>query len=330
MDNFKSFENLLYTINDGNVDDIALRLFRYQANHNPIYGKYLQYLRVSTQSVRHVNEIPFLPISFFKSQILKTGTWENETFFTSSGTTGKSTSTHFIADLTFYVNHAQKCFEHFFGPINQYHFFALMPSYLERENSSLIAMIRSFIQKSESEYSGFYLYDYEKLLDDIEKCKKQGNKKIVVWGVSFALLDLAEKYRPNFHDCIVFETGGMKGRRKEITRFELHNQLKSNLSAASIYSEYGMTELLSQAYSRGAELFYPSPWMKVIAREVVDPLEKGMIDRVGGLNVIDLANIHSIAFVETEDAGKVYSDGSFEVIGRRDNTDVRGCNLLVE
>lgn len=320
----------MYTINATNVEDIALRLFRYQANHNPIYGKYLQHLRVNAQSVRNVNEIPFLPISFFKSQTLKTGSWVNETLFTSSGTTGTATSTHFIADLNFYLSHAQRCFEHFFGPINQYHFFAVMPSYLERENSSLIAMMRSFIQKSESEYSGFYLYEYEKLLLDIEHCRKQSNKKIVVWGVSFALLDLAEKYRPDFHDCIVFETGGMKGRRKEITRFELHDQLKQKLNANSIHSEYGMTELLSQAYSKGAELFYPSPWMKVIAREVVDPLEKGLINKTGGLNIIDLANIHSIAFVETEDSGKVFSDGSFEVLGRLDNTDVRGCNLMVE
>lgn len=330
MDNFKSFETLLSTINAGNVEDIALRLFRHQANHNPIYGKYLQHLRVNPQSIQRVSEIPFLPISFFKSQTLKTGSWATETLFTSSGTTGKSTSTHYIADLNFYLNHAQRCFEHFFGSINQYHFFAVMPSYLERENSSLIAMMRSFIQKSESEYSGFYLYEYEKLLRDIEYCRKHSNKKIVVWGVSFALLDLAEKFHPDFQDCIVFETGGMKGRRKEITRFELHDQLKQQLNASRIYSEYGMTELLSQAYSRGAELFYPSPWMKVIVREVVDPLEKGLINRTGGLNIIDLANIHSIAFVETEDAGKVFPDGSFEVLGRLDNTDVRGCNLMVE
>ncbi len=320
----------MYTVNDSNINDIALRLFRYQANHNPVYARYLQYLAVNAQAIREVSEIPFLPISFFKSQTLKTGEWVDETRFMSSGTTGKLTSTHHIADLDFYLNHAQRCFEHFFGPLNQCDIFAVMPSYLERENSSLVAMMNSFIQKSESKYSGFYLYEYEKLLSDITSCKKHSTKKTVLWGVSFALLDLAEKYRPDLSNCIVFETGGMKGRRKEVIRQELHDQLKRYFNVANIYSEYGMTELLSQAYTHGSELFYPSPWMKIIVREVVDPLMKGQINRTGGLNVIDLANIHSIAFIETEDAGKVLADGSFEVMGRLDNTDVRGCNLMVE
>jgi hypothetical protein len=330
LDNFKSFDSLLYTVNDSNINDIALRLYQYQANHNPIYAKYLQYLGVNGKVIHDVNEIPFLPISFFKSQILKTDQWKEELCFTSSGTTGKNTSTHYIANLNFYLTHAQRCFEHFYGSIDQYHIFALMPSYLERENSSLVAMMSSFIKKSESEYSGFYLNEYENLLRDIEACRKKSTKKILLWGVSFALLDIAEKYSPDLHDCLVFETGGMKGRRKEITRLELHQQLKNNFNIDHIYSEYGMTELLSQAYTRGGDLFYPSPWMKVIVREVVDPFEKGQINRTGGLNVIDLANIHSIAFIETEDAGKVFADGSFEVMGRIDNTDVRGCNLMVE
>jgi len=312
------------------MNDIALRLFRYQANYNPVYASYLQHLRVNANAIGKVNEIPFLPISFFKSKILKTGQWREELYFNSSGTTGSSTSTHYIADLNFYLNHAQRCFEHFFGPLNQYAIFALMPSYLERENSSLIAMMRSFIEKSKSEFSGFYLYEHDKLLHDIETCRKVGNKKVLLWGVSFALLDLAEKFHPDLSDCIVFETGGMKGRRKEVTRMELHQDLKANFNLDRIYSEYGMTELLSQAYSRGGDQFYPSPWMKVIVREVVDPFEKGQINRTGGLNIIDLANIHSVAFIETEDSGKVFADGSFEVMGRIDNTDIRGCNLLVE
>lgn len=277
-----------------------------------------------------IAEIPFMPISFFKSQDLKTGSWRTDSFFASSGTSGKTTSTHCIEDLNFYLNHAERCFTYFFGPLNQYHILALLPSYLERGNSSLVAMIDSFIKKSQSEISGFYRYDEEKLLEDITQSKKDSNRKTILWGVSFALLELAERFQPDLNDCIVFETGGMKGRRKEITRTELHNQLKKYFNLKSIYSEYGMTELLSQAYTKGEELFYPSPWMKIFVRDSLDPLEKGLIGRSGGLNVMDLANIHSIAFVETEDAGKVFEDGSFEVLGRMDNSDVRGCNLLME
>jgi phenylacetate-coenzyme A ligase PaaK-like adenylate-forming protein len=312
------------------MDDIALRLFRYQAHHNPVYTKYISYLGTNIQAVKEVNAIPFLPISFFKMHELKTDSWKAQTFFTSSGTTGNSVSTHHIADLSFYLQHAERCFNHFFGSLHEYHILALMPSYLERENSSLVAMIRSFTEKSESEYSGFYLYEHEKLLQDLVRLKKNGDRKIILWGVSFALLDLAEKYQPDLSGCLVFETGGMKGRRKELTRQELHSQLKKYFNVTTVYSEYGMTELLSQAYTKGEDVFYLPPWMKVVIRESVDPFEKGQIERTGGLNVIDLANFHSIAFIETEDAGKTYANGSFEVMGRLDNTDVRGCNLLVE
>jgi len=320
----------LYTVNDGNRDDIALRLFRYQAIHNPVYAKYITYLSTNIQAVTSVNEIPFLPISFFRSHELKTSNWHTETRFVSSGTTGKATSSHHIADLNFYLQHAEHCFTRSFGSLTGYHFLALMPSYLERENSSLIAMISSFIKKSESKHSGFYLNEYEKLLQDIVRLKSEGKRKIVVWGVSFALLDLAEKHQPDLSVCLLFETGGMKGRRKEITRQELHSQLKKYFNIAKVYSEYGMTELLSQAYTKGRDKFYPPPGMKVVIRESVDPFEKGLMERAGGLNVVDLANFHSIAFIETEDVGKVYADGSFEVLGRLDNSDVRGCNLMVE
>lgn len=320
----------MYTVNDGNVDDIALRLFRYQAIHNPVYARYITYLGTNIHAVRSVNEIPFLPVSFFKNQELKTGSWYPETRFTSSSTTSKAPSTHHIADLNFYLQHAERCFTRFFGPLKGYHFLALMPSYLERGNSSLIAMISSFIKKSESAHSGFYLNEYEKLVQDIAQLKKQGGRKVILWGVSFALLDLAEKHNPDLTDCLIFETGGMKGRRKEITRQELHSHLKKYFNISNVYSEYGMTELLSQAYTRGGDTFYPPPGMKIVIRESVDPFEKGQIERAGGLNVIDLANFHSIAFIETEDAGRVSANGSFEVLGRLDNTDVRGCNLMVE
>lgn len=330
MDNFKSFERALYTVNGSNTDDIALHLFRYQAKHNPVYNAYIRHLSIDPLKVNKVESIPFLPISFFKNHTLKTGSWEDETTFISSGTTGAHSSIHHIASLGFYLEHAVRNFEHFFGPLTGYHILALMPSYLERGNSSLVAMVGHFIKQSGSQHSGFYLYEHEKLLIDIKHLKERGDRKIILWGVSFALLDLAENHHPDVSGCIVFETGGMKGRRKEITRLELHGELKKHFNLESIHSEYGMTELLSQAYTRGGNLFYPPPWMKVIVREVVDPLEKGQIGRTGGINVIDLANIYSIAFVETEDAGKVFADGSFEVMGRLDNTDVRGCNLMVE
>lgn len=329
MDNFKSLKSLLYTINEQNVSDIALRLFRFQAKHNPVYGKYLDHLRVNPDTITILDSIPFLPISFFKSHSIQTGSWEPETTFTSSGTTGLSTSTHPIAETEFYLEHAERCFVHFFGRLDQYHIFALMPSYLERQGSSLIAMLASFIKKSTSSYSGFYLYDYEKLAHDLSLAKKD-NRKIILWGVSFALLDLADQFKLDLSGCIIVETGGMKGRRKEMTRDDLHEQLKNHFNVSQVYSEYGMTELLSQAYTKGGNLFYPSPWMKIVVRETTDPFEKGLVSQGGGLNVIDFANFHSIAFIETEDAGKLHPDGSFEVLGRLDNSDVRGCNLMVE
>lgn len=329
MDNFNNFKSLLYTLNEQNVTDIALQLFRFQAEHNPVYARYISHLGVKPEAVKDIYQIPFLPISFFKSQVLKTGDWHPEAKFTSSGTTGVTTSKHFIADRNFYLHHSERCFEHFFGALEQYQIFALMPSYLERKDSSLIAMLEHFIQKTNSSYSGFYLYEHDKLVSDLMDARTTG-RKIILWGVSFALLDLAEKFSLDLKDCIIIETGGMKGRRKEMTRQELHTELKHRFNVGAIYSEYGMTELLSQAYTRGGDLFYPSPSMKIVVRETVDPLEKGLVLRSGGINVIDFANIHSIAFIETEDAGRAYPDGTFEVAGRLDNSDMRGCNLMVE
>jgi phenylacetate-coenzyme A ligase PaaK-like adenylate-forming protein len=329
LNNFKSFKSLLYTINEQNAQDIALALFRFQAERNPVYGNYIRYLNVKPDRIKTIKDIPFLPISFFKSQVLQTDSWSPETVFTSSGTTGNTTSSHLVADLDFYREHSEKCFTHFFGSLEQYHIFALMPSYLERKDSSLIAMLENFIRKTNSPYSGFYLYEHEKLVHDIRLAKKD-NKKIILWGVSFALLDLAENFSLDLSDCMLIETGGMKGRRKEITRPELHEQLKKHFNVSKVYSEYGMTELLSQSYTQGGSLFYPSPWMRILVRDVYDPLEKGLFSQSGGLNVIDFANFHSISFIETEDAGKTYPDGSFEVAGRLDNSDARGCNLMVE
>jgi hypothetical protein len=330
LNNNKSFESILYPVNDVSFNDIALRLFHFQAEHNAVYSAYLENLRVDPQRIATVAEIPFLPISFFKSKILQTGDWKPETRFQSSGTTGMTPSIHYVKDVSFYLNHAKLCFEYFFGPLENYHFFALLPSYLERGDSSLVAMINYFIAQSKSDLSGFYLSDMDKLMTDIFEARKNSARKIIVWGVSYALLDLAEKMAPDLHECLVFETGGMKGQRKEITRKELHGILTNAFQVPCVHSEYGMTELFSQAYTRGAPVFYPSPWMKVLIREVGDPFAQVPEGRPGGINIIDLANCNTIAFIETEDAGVLFKDGSFEVQGRLDNSDVRGCNLLVE
>jgi phenylacetate-coenzyme A ligase PaaK-like adenylate-forming protein len=328
LDTFKSFNTDIYSANDQNFEDIALQLFHFQAEHNPIYSTYLSHIRLTPRSVSRLAQIPFLPISFFKSHLVKTGAWMPATKFTSSGTTGQHASTHLVKDLDFYLTHSARCFEYFFGSISDYHFLALLPSYLERRDSSLISMISHFIEKSRSAVSAFYLQDVAKLLDDLQKLRNDG-KKTILWGVTFALLDLAERYHPDLSHCMVFETGGMKGRRTEITRPELHSILSESLNVGKIYSEYGMTELFSQAYTRGKNAFFCPPWMKILVRDMSDPFERGLLNETGGINVIDFANAHSVAFIETEDIGRVYEDGSFEVLGRFDNSDVRGCNLMV-
>lgn len=308
---------------------MALGLFRYQADHNPVYASFLRFLRIDPRDVNDVNAIPFMPVSFFKSQILRSGKWTPETQFTSSGTTGASTSTHYVRNLAFYRDHARRCFQYAFGGLGQFHFLALLPSYLERTHSSLITMIDYFIQASGSPASGFYLYNHEKLIQDIHALRRQHDRRIIIWGVSFALLDFAEKYSLDLSDCIIIETGGMKGRRKEITRQEMHATLHRQFNATRIHSEYGMTELFSQAYSAGS-LFSTPPWMRVLIREIGDPFNKGLMGQTGGINIIDLANFDTVAFIETEDSGKMLPDGSFEILGRLDNSDIRGCNLLVE
>lgn len=329
MNTFKSFESKLYTVNDQSFTDIALELFQFQASNNPVYKAFIKNLSIDIGSVKYLEQIPFLPISFFKHHLLQTGNWDPEMIFTSSGTGSSVVSRHAVASTAFYLQHARRCFEFFFGSLTEFHLLALLPSYLERQGSSLIAMIDHFIASSSSAYSSFYLHDRARLMDDIQKLQND-NRQVILWGVSFALLDLAEQCEADLSRVLIVETGGMKGRRREITRAELHHILNKSLSAAGIFSEYGMTELLSQAYTRGDERFVCPPWMRVLVRELTDPLEKGIRGQTGGINVIDLANIHSIAFIETEDLGKVYEDGTFEVLGRMDNSDIRGCNLLVE
>lgn len=326
METFKSFESEIYSVNAHTFADIALRLFRLQAQYNPVYKAFIQNLKTDVESVTTVEEIPYMPISFFRDHTIKTGEWNPEVVFTSSGTTGSAASRHHVASLDFYLQHAKRTFEYFFGPLTNYHFLALLPSYLEREGSSLIAMMDYFIRESRSSVSGFYLYDVDKLIHDIRQIRD--SRTTILWGVSFALLDFAEQH-PMPLPAMLFETGGMKGRRRELTRGELHQTLVRALEVDVVHSEYGMTELLSQAYTRGGSRFNAPPWMRIIGRDLTDPLTKGLLNETAGINVVDLANQHSVAFIETQDLGKVFDDGSFEILGRTDNSDVRGCNLLV-
>jgi phenylacetate-coenzyme A ligase PaaK-like adenylate-forming protein len=329
LQTFKGFDSDLYRVNDQNFNELALSLFYFQAKHNPVYSSFLEALGVNPRSVKELVDIPFLPISFFKNHRVRTGDWPVDTVFTSSGTTGITTSTHEVANLNFYLEHAERTFEYFFGKLTDYHFLALLPSYLERKNSSLVAMMDHFIKRSQSPYSGFFLKETDKLIDDLNTLRSD-SRKTILWGVTFALLDLAEGNDLDLSHCLVFETGGMKGRRKEIIRSQLHAQLRKEFNIPAVYSEYGMTELLSQAYTHGQSTFSCPPWLKILGREVTDPMRKGLLSEVSGVNVVDLANWHSVAFIETEDLGKVYEDGTFEILGRFDNSDLRGCNLLGE
>lgn len=328
MKTFESFASSLNSLNEGNFEDIALKLFQFQALHNPVYHSYLQFLKIDPKKVNSITQIPFLPISLFKTHSIKTNDWQSEATFLSSGTTAQNRSRHEVWSMSFYLKHARKTFESQFGSLSDYHIVALLPSYLERQGSSLIAMVDHFIKATHSAESGFYLYNHSDLLNRIENLKSS-HRKTILWGVSFALLDLAETGPHDLHHCMIFETGGMKGRRKELIREEFHDILKRKLNAGEIYSEYGMTELMSQGYSMGKGYFTSPSWMKIIIRDVNDPFELGLKDQTGGINVIDLANFHSCAFIETQDLGRVSQDGSFEVIGRFDNSDIRGCNLLI-
>jgi Acyl-protein synthetase, LuxE len=325
----QKFTSSLSTINENNVEDIALQLFQFQAVNNSVYNSYLTYRGIDYTKIASLYQIPFLPISFFKSHSIVSGDWKPETEFSSSGTTGATTSRHPVLSLPFYLNHAEKTFEQFFGSLRDYHFLALLPSYLEREGSSLIAMIAYFIKQSGSEDSGFYLFNQEELIKKIENLRS-GKKKVILWGVSFALLDLAEKFEIDLSHCIIIETGGMKGKRKEWIREDLHGFLCKRFNLNHIGSEYGMTELMSQAYSFGHGKYQGPISMKILIRDINDPYQNLPLGRVGAINIIDLANAHSCAFIETQDLGKLGQNGYFEVLGRLDNSDLRGCNLLVE
>ncbi|MFM7858565.1 MAG: acyl transferase [Flammeovirgaceae bacterium] len=322
---YKSFPSF----NDSNFEDIALRLFKVQATENTVYTSYLHHLGIDAAKITSIDQIPFLPIGFFKTHSIQTGHWRPETVFTSSGTTGATVSRHLVQNMDFYLRHSQLLFEQFFGSLSQFHLLALLPSYLEREGSSLITMIDWFIKRTQSPHAGFYLYNQTDLIKKLNGLKSD-RKKTLVWGVSFALLDLAEKNELDLSHCLLMETGGMKGRRQEWVREELHRFLCTRFNVSTIHSEYGMTELLSQAYSKGKGVFQCPSTLKIQIRDLNDPFTVLANGKTGLISVIDLANTHSCAFIQTQDLGRVTQNGSFEVLGRMDNSDVRGCNLLVE
>ncbi|NLN34000.1 MAG: acyl transferase [Flavobacteriaceae bacterium] len=321
-----SKEEIFSIQNQKDFNEVALKVFRFQAEENQVYKKFIQFLNLNPAEIHSVDEIPFLPIRFFKSHSIISGNQTTEKVFTSSGTTGIQTSRHLVSDLSFYRESLERSFRHFYGEIEDYIIFALLPSYLEREGSSLIDMVEFWIEKSGR--GGFYLYNHEELYRDLIQNDKQGQKAILI-GVSFALLDFVENYQLELKNTILMETGGMKGRKKEITREELHTILKKGFGVKEIHSEYGMTELLSQAYSKGNSRFETPNWMKVLIRDTEDPLSFFGEGKTGGINLIDLANLNSCSFIATDDLGKTYPDGSFEILGRFDHSDVRGCNLMV-
>ncbi len=308
----------------------ALRIFRFQAVGNPVYRQFILSLGKNTDRVEKITDIPFIPAEFFKSHTVAIENLTFDAIFESSRTTGTDPGRHFVHDLKLYESSFLASFRHFYGEPSGYMISALLPSYSERQSSSLIYMMRGLISESRNKLSGFYNESPGDLIRNILMAKASGQKTFLL-GVSFALLDLAEKYLPDLSGTIVMETGGMKGRRKEITREELHEILKLKLNVSEIHSEYGMTELLSQAYSKGNGIFYCPPWMKILIRDPQDPMAvTGEAGLSGGINVIDLANIYSCSFIATGDFGRLYENGGFTVSGRFDNSDIRGCNLMAE
>lgn len=306
----------------------ALQVFKHQFVNNKVYRSFCDLLYIHPSDVHSIEKIPFLPIEFFKKREILSSKEAIQQVFTSSGTTGSATSKHLVTDLSWYEKSYQKCFEYFYGNIEEYVVLALLPNYLERTGSSLIYMVDDFIKRSKSSEGGFYLNDYDKLAEKLLNLH-QNKQKVLLIGVSFALLDLVERHQFSLKNTIIMETGGMKGRRKELIRAELHQLLMDGFGVDKIHSEYGMTELLSQGYSNKDGIFNCPPWMKILTRDTEDPLSVQNNQKSGGINIIDLANYNSCSFIATQDLGKVYTNGSFEIIGRFDNSDIRGCNLMV-
>ncbi|WP_026712133.1 acyltransferase [Flavobacterium filum] len=309
-------------------EKIALKVFRHQFENNKVYQNFSLLLKKDKSNVKTITDIPFLPIQFFKSHEIISSTNPIQETFTSSGTTGSITSKHLVTDITLYKQSFRNAFSQFYGNIEDYVILALLPSYLERESSSLIYMVNDLIEGSNHPESGFYLNNYDELIQKLIKLDSSGQNVLLI-GVTYALLDMIEKQSFQLKNTIVMETGGMKGKRKEIIREELHTLLCNGFGVPSIHSEYGMTELLSQAYSLGNGIFECPPWMSVLIRDTEDALTYVDNGKTGGINVIDLSNINSCSFIATQDLGKKYPNHSFEVLGRFDSSDIRGCNLMV-
>ncbi|MFH1005250.1 MAG: acyl transferase [Bacteroidota bacterium] len=327
---------MIFSIKSKSVfNKIAIELFCLQAKKNSVYKKYIRQININPEKVKSIIEIPFLPIEFFKSHKITTNPKLFTKLFLSSGTTGTERSKHYVADISLYEKSFRKCFELFYGDIKQYTILAILPSYYKNKNSSLLYMINDLIYRSKKKESGFYLdSDNKKLVDIIQKILSE-NKKVILFGVPSALLKMSASFTNSLTNSlgqkfIVMETGGMKSRSEEIIREELHKTLCEKFGVNKIHSEYGMTELFSQSYSQGDGLFYCPPWMKIFVRDVNDPFQILPYGKTGAINIIDLANIHSCSFIATQDLGKIYENGSFEVHGRMDNSDLRGCNLMIE
>lgn len=310
-------------------NEAALAIFKHQAVNCLPYQQFITNLNIDAAAITEVKEIPYLPISFFKSHRIVSNTAAEEIIFSSSGTTGMVQSRHYVTDVSVYDDSFSKAFEQYYGKTEEICLLALLPSYLERDGSSLIYMVDALLKQSKHPDSGYFLHNHEELFNKLTALKNAGQKTILI-GVTYALLDFLELFQLNFPELIVMETGGMKGKRKEMVREELHEVLKSGFGVSAIHSEYGMTELLSQAYSFGEGIFECPDWMKIVLRDTNDPLTLLNSDQTGGINVIDLANINSCSFIATQDLGRLSPDGTFEVLGRFDHSDIRGCNLLVQ
>lgn len=327
----------IFLVQENSFEQLALAIFHFQYNANPVYKSYINALGIKPDLINKIEKIPFLPISFFKTDKIKTGKFNAEEMFESSGTTHSVNSRHHVKDVSIYTESFTKAFENIYGSVTQWCLLGLLPSYLEKGNSSLVYMVDNLIAKSQHPLSGFYLDDFDRLKETLISLEK-GNQKTLLIGVTYALLDFAEKFPMKLSHTTIMETGGMKGRRKELTRVEVHEQLKKAFGKFEIHSEYGMTELLSQAYAEKEGKFRCPNWMKVLIRDDEDPLtvqssiysyqDNKAKPLTGAINVIDLANVYSCSFIATDDVGKLYPDDSFEVLGRMDGSDLRGCSLL--
>ncbi|PKP35621.1 MAG: acyl transferase [Bacteroidetes bacterium HGW-Bacteroidetes-17] len=330
MGEINSFTDNIFKIRkEREFEDLALQIFKYQFQNNEVYQMYIETLGLDITKIREIKDIPFLPIDFFKTHMVVSSTQIPEQIFTSSGTGGSLQSKHFVTDIEVYFQSFLKGFSHHYGEVNNYCLLALLPSYLEREGSSLVFMVNELIKQSNHAESGFYLDNHAELIEMLNS-ENLKNKKVLLIGVSYALLDLVENFSVRHPNLIVMETGGMKGRRKELIREELHEILKKGFGIDFIHSEYGMTELLSQAYSSGKGIFTTPPWMKILVRDPNDPFQLLENGQSGGINVIDLANLNSCSFIMTQDLGRITNGNRFEVLGRFDSSDIRGCNLLVD